>query len=116
MPENNTEETIPVITLEIPSTKIEGSKGFGRRMTEAVEVIKEISTSTLETEMAKLLRLTNRLFNQAEQENASSGMQLDEVELMVEINSEGKINLVGTAGAKAGGKGAIKLKFKRASS
>lgn len=115
MTENNTDETIQVITLEIPSTDPDGARGFGRRIKEAVEVVKEISASTLEKEMAKLLRLTNKLFGQAQQ-HSSSGMQLDEVELMVEINSEGQINLVGTGGAKGGAKGAIKLKFKRVDS
>jgi hypothetical protein len=40
-------------------------------------------------------------------------MQLDEIELSVEINGEGQMSILGTGG-KAGGKGAIKLKFKRA--
>jgi hypothetical protein len=39
-------------------------------------------------------------------------MHLDEIELSVEINGEGKVSLIGS-GAKAGGKGAITLKFKR---
>jgi hypothetical protein len=39
-------------------------------------------------------------------------MQLDEIELSVEINGEGQVSLIGT-GTKVGGKGAIKLKFKR---
>ena len=42
----------------------------------------------------------------------NSEIALDEIELSVEINGEGKISLLGN-GAKAGGKGAIKLKFKR---
>jgi hypothetical protein len=39
-------------------------------------------------------------------------MCLDEIELSVEIGAEGEIRLIGS-GAKANGKGAIKLKFKR---
>jgi len=37
---------------------------------------------------------------------------LDEIELSVEVNGEGKISILGN-GAQAGGKGAINLKFKR---
>ena len=50
------------------------------------------------------------MFSQAEQ--LRTGMQLDEIELSVEINSEGKVSLFGIGG-KAGGKGAMTLKFKR---
>jgi hypothetical protein len=39
------------------------------------------------------------------------GMELDEIELMVEINGEGQLSLLGNGG-KAGGKGAMTLKFK----
>ncbi|MDF5711051.1 MAG: hypothetical protein PUP90_26115 [Nostoc sp. S4] len=39
-------------------------------------------------------------------------MQLDEIELSVEISTEGEVKLIGN-GAKAVSKGAIKLKFKR---
>nr|WP_281257084.1 hypothetical protein [Calothrix elsteri] len=39
-------------------------------------------------------------------------MQLDEIELTVEINGEGQVKLLGN-GIKAGGKGGIKLTFKR---
>lgn len=39
------------------------------------------------------------------------GMELDEIELMVEVNGEGQLSLLGNGG-KAGGKGAMTLKFK----
>jgi hypothetical protein len=39
------------------------------------------------------------------------GMELDEIELMVEVNGEGQLGLLGNGG-RAGGKGAITLKFK----
>ena len=38
-------------------------------------------------------------------------MALEEVELMVEVNGEGQLSLLGTGG-KAGAKGAMTLKFK----
>ncbi len=42
-----------------------------------------------------------------------TGFQLDEIELTIEISGEGEIKLWGVGGGKAGGKGAIALKFKR---
>ncbi len=81
------------------------SKGVG----EAVKV----STEKLEQEMTHFLQVVGRLFNRAEQQaKVNSGMQLDEIELSVEISGEGEVKLIGN-GAKAGGKGAIKLTFKR---
>ena len=65
--------------------------------------------------MSRFLKSVSRIFHQAEQETQKNnpGMQLDEIELSVEISGEGEIKLMGTGG-KAGSKGAIKLKFKRA--
>lgn len=75
---------------------------------------KEITVEKLEQEMSHFLQVVSRLFNRAEQEAAKKpGMQLNEIELSVEISAEGKVMLIGT-GAKAAGKGAITLKFKRA--
>ncbi|MDB9341691.1 MULTISPECIES: hypothetical protein [Cyanophyceae] len=73
----------------------------------------EVSTEKLEKEMTHFLQVVGRLFNRAEQQaKVNSGMQLDEIELSVEISGEGQVKLIGN-GAKAGGKGAIKLTFKR---
>jgi hypothetical protein len=73
----------------------------------------KVSVSELEKKMSSFLRSINRLFHQAEQQTTdSSKIQLDEIELSVEISGEGEVKLIGTGG-KAGGKGAIKLKFKR---
>ncbi len=82
-----------------------GSKGT----TDAVK----ISAQKLEQEMAHFLQVVGRLFNHAEQQaKVNSGMQLEEIELSVEISGEGEVKLIGS-GAKASGKGAIKLTFKR---
>ena len=63
--------------------------------------------------MRHFLQSVGRIFNDAERQTTQSpGMRLDEIELSVEINGEGEVKLLGTGG-KAGGKGAIKLKFKR---
>ncbi|WP_414589075.1 hypothetical protein [Scytonema sp. PCC 10023] len=86
-------------------TETTGKKGVG----DAVKV----SAEKLEQEMSHFLQIVGRIFYRAErQASANSGMQLDEIELSVEISGEGEVKLIGN-GAKAGGKGAIKLKFKR---
>ena len=73
----------------------------------------KVSVSELEQKMSHFLQSVGRIFHQAEQQATySSRMQLDEIELSVEISGEGEIKLMGTGG-KAGGKGAITLKFKR---
>ncbi|AFY36036.1 hypothetical protein [Calothrix sp. PCC 7507] len=82
-----------------------GSKSVG----DAVKV----SAQKLEQEMTHFLQVVGRLFSRAEQQaQVNSGMQLSEIELSVEISGEGEVKLIGN-GAKAGGKGAIKLTFKR---
>ncbi|MBL1200806.1 MAG: hypothetical protein FWK04_17375 [Nostoc sp. GBBB01] len=83
-----------------------GSKGIG----DAVKV----SAQKLEQNMTHFLKVVTSLFSQAEQQAKinSTRMQLDEIELSVEISAEGEVKLIGN-GAKAGSKGAIKLKFKR---
>ncbi len=61
--------------------------------------------------MNGLLQVVSDVFDQA---NQQSGLQLDEVELSVEINAQGQVSLLGSGGSLSD-KGAIKLKFKRAS-
>ena len=73
----------------------------------------KVSVSELEQRMSHFLQALGRIFRQAEQQAIQSpGIQLNEIELAVEISTEGEIKLIGTGG-KAGGKGAITLKFKR---
>lgn len=72
---------------------------------------KEVEVTKLKQEMRAFLKAMREMLDEAEQPN--SKMQLDEVELSVEINGEGEIGLLGMAGAKAGGKGAMTFKFKR---
>ena len=84
------------------STNLAESKGIGQF---------EVKVETLEAEMAHLIDVVERLLIRAENKN-NGEIVLDEIELSVEINGKGKISLLGN-GAQAGGKGAIKLKFKR---
>jgi len=74
---------------------------------------KTLSVDELEAKMSGFLQMVGRVFSSAEKEaKKASGMCLDEIELSVEIGAEGEIHLIGS-GAKASGKSAIKLKFKR---
>lgn len=78
--------------------------------------IHNVSVETLEQEMAHLLEVVDRLLIHSEdRRDRKSKMELDEIELSVEINGQGQISIIGN-GAVAGGKGAIKLKFKRSTS
>lgn len=61
--------------------------------------------------MSHLIDVVERLLTRAEKQSRNE-IALDEIELSVEVNGEGKISILGN-GAQAGGKGAIKLKFKR---
>lgn len=116
-----TDDTIRIVTDDAPQLLApDGSKiGIDRGGHWDVEVqpeapakkVAEVKVEKLEQEMASFLQVVDRLFSRAEQKK--SEMQLDEIELSVEINGEGQVSLLGT-GAKTGGKGAIKLKFKRA--
>ncbi|MBW4429618.1 MAG: hypothetical protein KME50_35985 [Nostoc desertorum CM1-VF14] len=104
------EDTISIVTDDIPLATETRS---WEAPPEAVNSKVEVSVSKLEQEMAQFLHSVSRLFQRAEVEaKKTSGMRLDEIELSVEINGEGKVSLIGN-GAKAGGKGAITLKFKR---
>lgn len=115
-------ETLWVIVDETPQTPQEsGSKDATspgnpfKKIASAVGVPQavKVSTQKLEAEMSRFVRIVSRLFSHAEaQVNPQSGLQLDEIEVMVEINGEGEVKLLGTGG-KAGTKGAITLKFKR---
>ncbi|MGD1809711.1 Pepco domain-containing protein [Dapis sp. BLCC M126] len=128
------EDTIRVITysnIDTPTTaKKEGSKSidaggmpfFGYETQEPSESSNEkgkkgigefeVRVDTLETEMERLINIVERLLTRTEKQAQATEIQLDEIELSVEVNAEGKVSILGT-GAVAGGKGGITLKFKR---
>lgn len=110
------EETILIVTDDTLQTSVDTkqTRSWESSLEDTSKYkAKEITLEKLEQEMTHFLQVVGRLFNRAEQEAAKKpGMQLDEIELSVEISGEGKIMLMGT-GAKAAGKGAIVLKFKR---
>jgi hypothetical protein len=85
--------------------------------TKGVETAVQVDAEKLEQEMSRFLLVVDKVFTRAEQQtqakyDAKSGIQLDEIELSVEINGEGQVKLLGS-GTKAGGKGGIKLTFRR---
>ncbi|MBD2452062.1 hypothetical protein H6G76_34110 [Nostoc sp. FACHB-152] len=115
-------DSIWIVTDDTPQISIpEGTKGGNNTRSWREEVVKEptstkgdavkVDAQTLEQNMANFLQVVGRLFSRAEQQ-ASSKMQLEEIELSVEISGEGEVKLIGS-GVKASGKGAIKLTFKR---
>jgi hypothetical protein len=69
-----------------------------------------LSANDLKQNMGEFLEVIEEALEKAEK--PKSGMVLDEVELSVEVNGKGQVSLFGTGG-EAGGKGAIKFKFKR---
>lgn len=83
--------------------------GFGARMSSGVMRRFAVNVDDLRTQMANLLGLVGGIFDQAQ---TQTGLQLQEVELSVEINTEGQVSIVGTGG-RVGGRGGIKLSFKR---
>jgi hypothetical protein len=74
-----------------------------------------VKAEKLEQGMGEFLDLLGRVFNHAQlRAGELAGMELEEIELAVEISGEGQVSLLGTGG-KMGGKGAMTLKFKKAS-
>ncbi|BAZ00043.1 hypothetical protein NIES37_40260 [Tolypothrix tenuis PCC 7101] len=84
---------------------------FSQKKGELVITRRKVEVTQLKQEMQGFLQAMREVLDEADQPN--SKIQLDEVELSVEINAEGKISLFGIGGGKAGGKGAMTFKFKR---
>ncbi len=98
------------------ATSVVNPRGWGKEAQSDKNLVKHektLSVEELEEKMSGFLQMVGRVFSSAEKEaKKTSGMCLDEIELSVEIGAEGEIRLIGS-GAKASGKSAIKLKFKR---
>jgi hypothetical protein len=69
----------------------------------------QISAEDLRREIGNLLAVVGEVFDQARPE---AGLSLEDVELSIEISSEGQISILGSGG-KISGTGGIKLTFKR---
>ena len=115
---SNSEEAIWIITEEVPQDiDVTGQKGNPYYPKPPIKKVnyqdKKVSVKKLENKMSEFLRVISGLLSRVQKQvPKSSGIQLDEIELSVEISGEGEVKLLGT-GAKAGTKGAITLKFKR---
>lgn len=114
-----TEETEAATTHETVTRGARSSRDIGGRLgaeiIETTEVVitkrKALEVGKLKQEMQGFLQAMREMLSEADQ--LDSKIQLDEIELSVEINGEGQISLFGIGGGKAGGKGAMTLKFKR---
>ncbi|MDY6939672.1 MAG: hypothetical protein SWY16_18720 [Cyanobacteriota bacterium] len=100
------------LDIEVPD-EAETAPSNGRTKHPTSPSISHIPIATLEVEMERLINVVERLVNRSS-DRKKYAMQLEEIELSVEIDGRGKVSLVG-AGLDMGGKGAIKLKFKRKS-
>jgi hypothetical protein len=69
----------------------------------------QISADDLKRQIGNLLTVVGDVFDQARSE---AGLLLDEVELSIQINSEGHVSIFGSGG-KLSGSGGIRLIFKR---
>jgi hypothetical protein len=120
MPENTlwivAEPEVIEETDEVEGKRSGGDIGGGYRQPrvhEAEKTVKRhrlpIPADQVKTQMQSMVAIINDLFDHA---SSQADLQLDEVELSVEINAEGKVSLIGTGGT-LGSKGGIKLKFVR---
>jgi hypothetical protein len=104
-------ETVEVAEGGRSSEDVGGGFGSGvvqqarKTLTQRVRVDAE----ELKREIGNLLVVVGDVFDQATSE---TGLSLEEVELSIEVSSEGQISILGSGG-KIGGTGGIKLSFKR---
>lgn len=118
------DDVIWMVTDELPLASPDGARD-GRRLPnpfDEPEIRPEnrrwvpVKTEKLEQGMAEFLSAMGRVVTQAQQSAGElGGMALDEIEISVEVNTEGQFSLLGSGG-KVGGKGAMTLKFKLAKS
>ena len=94
------------------SEDIGGTLEVSEEITTEISGIKrtEVELEKLKAEMKGFIGAMREILDEADPPN--SQMRLEEVELSVEVNGEGKVSLLGIGG-KAGGKGAMTFKYKR---
>jgi hypothetical protein len=111
--EVETTETTEVVRGGRGGRDLGGSFDSSRMAGQVKTIVRQripLDAVALKTQMSGLLQVVGQVFDQA---NHQTGLQLDEVELSVEINAQGQVSIMGSGGS-LGDKGAIKLKFKRA--
>ncbi|MEO1419123.1 MAG: hypothetical protein AAFW00_27965 [Bacteroidota bacterium] len=112
------EESIWIVSREtIADSASDGEKGWGQKVTQKASSILSshpVSPEKVLEEWSKALRFIGKLIEQADNQVGSEfDMQLDEVTMSVEVDSKGKVSLIGTCTGEARGKGGIVLKFKK---
>ena len=109
--EVETGETVEVIEGGRSSEDVGG--GFGSSAVQAVRKSLtqrvQISADELKQQIGNLVAIVGEVFDQS---HAETGLLLEQVELSIEISSQGQISILGSGG-KLEGKGGIKLSFKR---
>jgi uncharacterized lipoprotein len=109
--EVETSETVEVIESGRSSEDVGG--GFGSSAVQAVRKSLtqrvQISADELKQQIGNLVAIVGEVFDQS---HAETGLLLEQVELSIEISSQGQISILGSGG-KLEGKGGIKLSFKR---
>jgi hypothetical protein len=112
--EVETSETVKVTEGGRGSEDVGG--GFGSAAVQAVRKSLtqrvQISADQLKQQIGNLIAVVGDVFDQS---RGQTGLSLEEVELSIEISSEGQVSILGSGG-KLEGKGGIKLSFKRAPS
>jgi hypothetical protein len=109
--EVETSESVEVIEGGRSSEDVGG--GFGSSAIQAVRRSLtqrvQISADQLKRQIGDLVAVVGEVFDQS---HAETGLLLEQVELSIEVSSEGQISILGSGG-KLEGKGGIKLSFKR---
>ena len=108
--EVETSESVEVVEGGRSSEDVGG--GFGSSVVQQVRKSLtqrvQISAEELKRQIGNLLAVVGDVFDQA---RAEAGLLLEEVDLSIEVSSEGQISILGSGG-KLEGKGGIKLTFK----
>ena len=104
-------ETVEIVDGARSSEDVGG--GFGSSLAQqtrkSLTQRVQISAEDLKREIGNLLVVVGEVFDQARPE---AGLSLEDVELSIEISSEGQISILGSGG-KISGTGGIKLTFRR---
>lgn len=104
-------ETVEIVEGGRSSEDVGGGFGSGaiQQVHKSLTQRFQISAEELKQQIGNLLLVVSNVFDQS---RAEAGLLLDEVELSIEISSQGQISILGSGG-KLEGKGGIKLTFKR---
>ncbi len=106
-----TSESVKVVEGGRGSEDVGG--GFG---SSAVEAVRKSLTRRVQIDADDLKRqignLTSVVTDVFDQTRGETGLSLDQVELWIEVSSEGQVSILGTGG-KLEGRGGIKLSVKR---